>query len=256
MACAGVWSKRFSSCFGAFAITKVICKKYINVGTKMKIFLEKIKKKYLKKEVLKDISLEIKPGSCVGILGSNGCGKSTLLKILAGVLKSSGGRFLYGDYDLLENEKLRAKTVGYVPQSVPLMEELSANDNLSLWYSKDEMKKSLSSGVLGMLGIDEFLKVPVMKMSGGMQKRLSIGCAVAHNPKILLLDEPSAALDLVCKEKIAEYLKNFKENGGTVLLATHDIGELSLCENLQIMKNGVLNPFDFNGNVSELVNSL
>ena len=93
-------------------------------------------------------------------------------------------------------------------------------------------------------------------MSGGMKKRLAIGCSVAHNPKILLLDEPSAALDLVCKERISNYLKEYKKSGGIILLATHDVQELPLCDKLYILKNGVLEAFEFDGNLHKLVGRL
>lgn len=136
------------------------------------------------------------------------------------------------------------------------MEELSARDNLRLWYEKEEMEAALSDGVLAMLGIGEFLNVRVSKMSGGMKKRLAIGCAVAHKPKVLLLDEPSAALDLVCKERISNYLKEFKKEGGTILLATHDVQELPLCDALYILKGGRLEPFAYDGNVHRLVGQL
>lgn len=89
-----------------------------------------------------------------------------------------------------------------------------------------------------------------------MKKRLAIGCAVAHKPKILLLDEPSAALDLICKARISNYLLDFKANGGIILLATHDIQELPLCDELYILKNGVLNPYTFDGNINKLAGSL
>ncbi len=218
--------------------------------------IENIKKNYKKKVILKNISLEAKDGKCIGILGSNGSGKSTLLSILAGILAPDGGKFSYNGTELFKNSKTRSKLIGYVPQSTPLLEELSAYDNLSLWYSADEIKKSLSDGVLGILGINEFIKTPVYKMSGGMKKRLAIGCAVAHNPKILLLDEPSAALDLICKERIANYLLEFKQNGGIILIATHDLQELPICDDLYILKDGVLNSFEYDGNVHKLVGSL
>ena len=192
----------------------------------------------------------------LGIVGESGSGKSTLLSILAGILKADSGTFESDGVDLLKNNKKRAEKVGYVPQSTPLLDELNAHDNLTLWYDKSKLKESLSNGVLGMLGISDFLKTPVYKMSGGMKKRLSIGCAVAHNPEILLLDEPSAALDLVCKERIATYLRNFKSNGGTIILATHDLQELELCDSLFILKNARLTPFEFDGNVHKLVGSL
>ena len=146
--------------------------------------------------------------------------------------------------------------LGLVPQKPPLFEELTAKDNLLLWYDKAEMERELNGGVLNMLGIDAFLKVPVSKMSGGMKKRLSIGCAVAHHPKILLLDEPSAALDLICKERIANYLLEYKSRGNTVLLATHDANEISLCDELYILKNGKAVPFVYEGNIHRLVGQL
>lgn len=218
--------------------------------------IEHIQKSYGKKEVLKDISVYGDKGSCIGILGGNGSGKSTLFSILAGVHKGDGGRFFYDGTDLLKNEKKRTEIVGYVPQNTPLLDELTAYDNLRLWYDRESMDRSFLDGVLGMLGIAEFLKVPVYKMSGGMKKRLAIGCAVAHNPKILLLDEPSAALDLICKERIANYLKEFKANGGIILLATHDAQELPLCDKLYIIKNGVLEEFEYDGNIHRLVGRL
>ena len=145
--------------------------------------LRHISKSYGKKRILDDISLEVSAGTCVGILGENGCGKSTLLSVLAGTLTGAQGSFFYGTRDLLANRKLRASVVGYVPQGTPLIPELTALDNLRLWYDRrDQLKAELSDGVLAMLGIDSFLKVPVSRMSGGMKKRLAIGCAMAGHP--------------------------------------------------------------------------
>lgn len=220
------------------------------------IEIRQIEKSYRKKEVLKNISFTVQEGSCVGILGGNGSGKSTLLSILAGVQKADGGSFLWEGADLFYNEKKRTELLGYVPQGNPLMEELTAWDNLRLWYKKAELEKELSDGVLAMLGISEFIKVPVRKMSGGMKKRLSIGCAVAAHPGLLLLDEPSAALDLVCKESIGNYLKEFKAQGGSILLATHDVQELGLCDVWYILKDGVLVPYAYDGDVHRLAAEL
>lgn len=220
------------------------------------IEIKQIQKKYKKKAVLTDINLDVQEGSCVGILGGNGSGKSTLLSILAGVQKADNGSFLWGGADLFKNEKIREEILGYVPQGNPLMEELTAWDNLRLWYEKDELKKALDGGVLDMLGIPDFLKVPVRKMSGGMKKRLSIGCSVANHPKLLLLDEPSAALDLICKERIGNYLKDFKAQGGSIILATHDVQEIELCDIWYILKNGMLEPYLYDGNVHHLVGKL
>ena len=220
----------------------------------MSLELNKISKSYKGKQVLRDISLTVAEGSCTGILGSNGSGKSTLLSVLAGVQKRDSGEFHYQETNLFQEGA--EKLIGYVPQGDPLLPELSALDNLKLWYTKENLKRELDTGVLAMLGIPEFLKLPVRKMSGGMKKRLSIGCSVAGSPKILLLDEPSSALDLVCKERITVYLKDFCSQGGMVLLATHDVQELSICNDWYIIKEGSLHHYNYDGDVHRLVGCL
>lgn len=222
----------------------------------MQVEINHIAKRYKGKQVLQDVSLCAQGGSCIGILGSNGSGKSTLLSILAGVLRSDGGSFTCDGVDLLRNPRQRAEYVGYVPQGTPLLEELSTRDNLLLWYDAKQLRQELESGILQMLGIGEFLHMPVSKLSGGMKKRLSIGCAVAKRPPILLLDEPAAALDLACKQSIAQYLQRYKRSGGLLLLTTHDQMELELCDVWYILRDGILVPFQYDGDVDRLVKSL
>ena len=106
----------------------------------MEITVEHIKKRYGKKRVLNDISFMASEGDCVGIVGGNGCGKSTLLSIMAGVLKSDGGRFLCDGENLLQKADKRSEIVGYIPQNTPLIEELTALDNLRLWSTRDEIE--------------------------------------------------------------------------------------------------------------------
>lgn len=222
----------------------------------MLIKIKNIAKRYKGNQVLRDISLTAEGGKCIGILGANGSGKSTLLSILAGVQRCDKGEFFCDEIDLFANKRRRGDLVGYVPQGTPLIEELTAWDNLLLWYDREEGKKELEAGVLKLLGIGDFLKVPVSKMSGGMKKRLSIGCAMAKRPPILLLDEPTAALDLACKESIAAYLRRYKQAGGLLLLTTHDVLELELCDECYIIKDGILVPFRYDGDVRKLVESL
>ncbi len=222
----------------------------------MRIEIKGLQKQFKSHQVLSCVNLQADSGSCIGILGANGSGKSTMLSILAGVQKADRGQFLCDGTDLLQNGRLRSQLVGYVPQGTPLIEELSARDNLLLWYDRQNLRRQLEDGVLKLLGIDEFLKVPVSKMSGGMKKRLSIGCAMASQPPILLLDEPTAALDLACKQSIGAWLRQYKAQGGILLLATHDALELDLCDRWYILKNGLLEPFEYDGDVKKLVESL
>ena len=219
----------------------------------MKIEIKDIKKKYGKRTILDGISFAAEGGECIGILGANGSGKSTLLSILASVTRADFGSFLYEDKNLFDYPRVRSEIVGYVPQGTPLIEELSAKDNLLLWYDRESMKRELESGVLKMLGIDAFLNTRVSKMSGGMKKRLSIGCAISRRPPIILLDEPMAALDLACKQTIIEYLRRHLSDGGILLLSTHDVLELELCTRCYIIKEGKLEPFEYTGNLAELV---
>lgn len=196
---------------------------------------------YGKKKVLTDLSLEGERGECIGIVGPNGCGKSTFLSIMAGVLRPGSGSIYYYGKDALKNRLVFQKMTGYVPQENPLVPELSVYDNLRLWYpDKAELKKELAEGFLQILGIADFVHMPVSKLSGGMKKRVSIGMALSGMPPVLILDEPSAALDLVCKEDIKRYLRLYLEKKGTVVLTTHEEGELSLCDKLYVMKDGIL----------------
>ncbi len=216
---------------------------------------EHIQKSYRrgKHPVLQDISFTAESGQCIGILGANGCGKSTLLSILAGVQLPDSGT-LYWNGSPLGDLSRDQSIIGYVPQENPLIEELSAYDNLRLWYCNSTLglETALRDGVLAMLGIPDFLHTRVSQMSGGMKKRLSIGCAVSDDPHILLLDEPGAALDLLCKERISVYLKECKSQGKILLLATHEDREIELCDKIYILKNGVLTEPDYDGNIHHL----
>ena len=222
----------------------------------MEIEIQNLSKSYGKTRVLRNISISAKGGSCIGIIGANGSGKSTLLSVLSGVLERDDGAFLFNGEDLFKNRKKRSHLVGYVPQGTPLIEELSCWDNLLLWYDRNQLKKELENGILKLLGIDAFIKMPVRKLSGGMKKRLAIGCAMAKHPPILLLDEPTAALDIACKQKIWKYLEHFKKAGGLVFLTTHEAQELSICDKIYLIKYGVAEEYVYNGDFKQLADSL
>ena len=185
---------------------------------------------YGKKKVLCGVNITADAGQCVGIVGTNGCGKSTLLNILAGLRKADGGE-IYFDGNRAQGRQLFIRYAGYVPQESSLIPELSVMDNLRLWYTDAAMlRQSLEQGFLKALGVDRMCRLRAGKLSGGMKKRVSIGCALAGDPPILLLDEPDAALDLPGKADIRRYLAMYKQMGGTVLLATHDEIDLELCD--------------------------
>lgn len=211
-----------------------------------------LKKRYGKRDILKGVTLNIEFGSCIGILGGNGSGKTTILSILAGITDADEGEFICEDYDLLKDDKRRRFLVGIIPQCNPLIEELSGKDNLLLWHDRKYLNMSAKERIIKELGITKFINKRVSTLSEGMKKRLSIACAVKEHSKILLMDEPSAALDIVAKEIIHEYIKKFTDMGGIVILVTHDEGELNLCDRHYILKDGVLNEYRFDGNIKNL----
>ena len=211
-----------------------------------------------KKQVLNNVNFSLEKGECIGIIGANGSGKSTLLSILAGVRKPDGGQLLLQGKDLFlrENRSRLRQLSGYVPQENPLMEELSVFDNLRLWYpDKNSLKDNLQTGVLSEFGFGEYLKMPVSKLSGGLKKRVSIACAIAGDPDILIMDEPTQALDMICKKDILEYMENCKKNGKSIIFTTHDETEFKICDKLFILHAGELQkaPSDWKGNLWDMI---
>ena len=202
--------------------------------------IQSISKSYKKQQVLQNVSFDAAPGECIGLLGPNGCGKSTLLHILSGTDTPDSGTILFDGKDLLKNPSLQSTKIGYVAQNNPLFPDMTAMDHLKLLYSATEysIEDDLKDGFLSILKIEPFLHKKAKALSGGMQKRLSIACALASRPTLLLLDEPDAALDLVCKEDIREYIRLYCAQGNTVLLATHEEADFDLCSKLILLKDG------------------
>ena len=211
------------------------------------LLVRNLSRKYGSKQVLTSVSFHAEKGTVTAILGGNGSGKSTLLSCLAGVIRPDSGEFFLNEEPLFRHPEQLSSLISYVPQGSPLFPELTALDNLKLWYPKERLHASLSDGPLRDLGIPDFLNLPVRKLSEGMKKRLTIGCASAGNPEVLLLDEPGASLDLPAKEYILRYIRSFSERGGIVLIATHDREEIECAGRHFLLKNGTLAPYEYRG---------
>ncbi len=214
-----------------------------------------IGKSYGGHTILNNVSLQADAGQCIGIVGVNGCGKTTLLSILAGALKADRGKVMLQGKEATGDPSVFASLAAYVPQENPLMEELTVRDNLFLWYrgSRQEMERDLEEGPAAMLGIPAMLKKRAAHLSGGMKKRLSIACALSNHAPLLILDEPGAALDLECKEEIRCYLGEYVKKGGTVLLASHEMEELSLCSHFYALRQAELVPIASGLSARELI---
>lgn len=198
---------------------------------------------YGRKIVLEDLSLNLERGSCTFVIGANGCGKSTLFSVLTGVKKARSGKLLMDGREV--GEKQLQKLIGYVPQNSPLYPELTVKDNLLLWYGgKEALQKEVKGGMIEKLGLSELLKKRVDTLSGGMQRRVCIGCAMAGNPHILIMDEPGAALDLECKEILYAYLKEYRASGGTILMSSHEKADWEMGDTVYLLSEGKLQKKD------------
>lgn len=172
---------------------------------------------YRKKPVLSDISFRAEEGECLAVVGANGRGKSTLLAILAGILKPKEGTTVcYGK-------------VGYLPQSISLFEDMTVEDNLRFFagLAKCEVPNELP------FRLDDKRNERVGKLSGGQKRQVSIACALLGEPKVLLLDEPAAGLDVEYRESLLQLLKEKKEAGCTILYVGHEPLEVAdICDKL------------------------
>lgn len=203
--------------------------------------VNKISKKYGKKPILTDVSFTINPGECVCIVGRNGCGKTTLMQILSGAIKADRGRIEFFEHNPLKNKKYFRQYIGYVPQDSPLLPELSVKDNLKLWGVD---KCPNYDYILDRFELRNIMKMRVSRLSGGMKRRLGIACAIASWPPILLLDEPTTALDLYYKENIEAWLDEYKKLNGIILMSTHEEKEILLCDRCLFLKDGKLIEID------------
>lgn len=214
-----------------------------------------IHKSYGKKKVLRDISFVAEKGKCTGFIGANGCGKSTLFRILAGVERADGGAISIHGNVIAKPWKQLAEYVGYVPQNNALMTDLTVRDNLILYCSlcREKVETDHIEELCNKFAIKEFEKERVSRLSEGMRKRVSIVCALLHSPDILIMDEPSAALDLMFKEELKQYIRDFTKNGGSVLISSHDQGEIRQCDRLFAIRDGVAKEIPSSLNIENMI---
>lgn len=181
---------------------------------------------------LDGISFSLEAGGCLGILGPNGSGKTTLLKVLAAVLAPSSGSVTFFGHDIAKDSGRFRRMLGYVPQETTVDPMLSCQDNLYFHCCLHGMPKVVAQAraksILALLRLDSCALKPTGALSGGMKRILDIGCALVHEPSLLILDEPTIGLDSMARARIWEFIHELqKRNTMTVILSTHYSGDMT-----------------------------
>lgn len=211
----------------------------------MKIEAKNLKKIYSRKEVVKDVSLEVNQGEIVGLLGPNGAGKTTSFYMIVGLVRPNMGTVHFEGKNITKYPMYkRAKMgIGYLPQEVSVFRKLSVENNimavLELTDKKKQERKERLEELLEEFGLTEHRKTMGQSLSGGQKRRVEIARALASDPKFILLDEPFAGVDPVAVEDIQQIVANLKEKNIGILITDHNVQEtLAITDRTYLMFEG------------------
>ncbi len=209
------------------------------------ISIHAVKKSYGKVQALKGIDLEIREGEFFGLLGPNGAGKTTLIGSIVGLVKPNAGEIEVFDHSVLKNPLQTRKMIGFSPQEINIDRFFNVRKTLEFqagfYGHPPKFRKQRTEEMLEQFDLKDKAKVQFYKLSGGMQRRLLIARALMSKPRMLILDEPSAGIDVELRYELWTYLRNLNRDGTTILLTTHYIDEAeALCERVAIINHGRL----------------
>lgn len=201
-------------------------------------------KNYKEKTVVHGINFSINQGEILCFLGPNGAGKSTTITILCGILGYDQGEILYKNQSI-KNLRLFKSKLGIVPQEIALYEELTAEDNVrffaSLYGLKGEKLRQGITSALEKVALSKHRNEKVATFSGGMKRRLNIACAIAHEPELLIMDEPTVGIDPQSRNHILNAIKKMNVQGMTILYTTHYMEEVEeISTRIIIMDHGTI----------------
>ena len=205
--------------------------------------VEHLVKQYGDLTAVDDVSFEAKAGAVFGLLGPNGAGKSTTINCISGLVTPTTGHIAVSGHDITRDGKAAKRSLGVVPQELALYEDLPAIDNLRYWGKAYGMRgKALEdrvADVLDCIGLADRARDLPKKFSGGMKRRLNFGCGVVHQPRVLLLDEPTVGVDPQSRSRLFDLVEAERDAGACVLYTTHYMEEAErLCDSLAIIDHG------------------
>lgn len=214
------------------------------------IELKKISKIISNKNILKDLDLNIKEGDSIAITGRSGSGKTTLLNIIGGLSKFDSGKLIFENENLAEFNiddlsEYRKNNIGFITQNFNLLDDRNVFENVALpLYYEDIDKREIKKRVkiaLKNVNMGKFVYSEINNLSGGEKQRVAIARAIIKNPKIILADEPTGALDEETENEILHIFDNLKKRGSTLVIVTHDYNVANHCDKIYNLKDGKIN---------------
>lgn len=205
--------------------------------------IQNLVKRYKELVALDHFSLSIEEGEIFGLLGPNGSGKSTTINCILALLKYDKGTIRVFGEEMKPDSYHLKKDIGVVLQNVAVFEELTVYQNMDYFcglYIKDkELRRQYVEEAISFVGLDEFRKFYPKKLSGGLLRRLNIGCGIAHKPKLIFFDEPTVAVDPQSRNRILEGIQELNRQGATIVYTSHYMEEVEqICDRIAIMDKG------------------
>ena len=200
-------------------------------------------KKYKELTAVDNLDLDVKKGEILGLLGPNGSGKSTTINCILSLLKKDSGSVKIFGKEMSADAYDIKKRIGVVFQDVAVYDELTVYENIDYFgglYIQDKSERSkLVKRALDLVSLNDFVKFKPKKLSGGLLRRLNIACGIAHKPEIIILDEPTVAVDPQSRNSILEGIKKLNEDGSTIIYTSHYMDEVDfLCDDIVIIDKG------------------
>lgn len=207
------------------------------------VHIENLVKRYGDLTALNHLDLDIREGEIFGLLGPNGSGKTTAISCLLSLLKYDRGQVeIFGEEMKPDSYKIKEQ-IGIVLQNVAVFEELTVQENIDYFcglYIRDKKRrKELVEEAIEFTGLEDFRKMHPKKLSGGLLRRLNIACGIAHKPRLIIMDEPTVAVDPQSRNKILEGIQKLNEQGSTIIYTSHYMEEVEqICTRIAIMDHG------------------
>ncbi len=204
------------------------------------VVVEGLNKNFKKVHALRNVSLQVEQGIIFGLLGPNGAGKTTLIRLCIGATRKTGGQISVLGFEPIAQKWALRKQIGYMPQEPALYDDLSARDNIRFFGNAHQIENfnQRVDEVIEFIGLSDRARDQVYTFSGGMKQRVSLACALVHQPRILLLDEPTSGIDPQLRETFWKHFRTLCDQGVTIIISTHQMDEAVHCDKLAILHDG------------------